>query len=71
MEAYKQIRRDFLGACVMILLIALAQNYFNIGYDDTDSLETSERSGLRLYKDHGTGIEYISSGGNLIRRVYK
>ena len=31
-------------------------------YDDTDDQTNRTRSGLKLYKDHGTGCEYLSSG---------
>lgn len=32
-------------------------------YDSTDDAENSERSGMRLYIDHGTGCQYLSGGG--------
>jgi hypothetical protein len=33
-----------------------------VGYDDTDNTTTKERSGLRLYTDYGTGLQYIGGG---------
>ena len=68
MEVYNQIKKDigrFLFVVVGAIIIIWA---FNIGYDVTDDKENSKRSGLRYYKDYGTGIEYISDGNTLIPR---
>lgn len=42
---------------------------FDWGVDDTDR-DGFNRSGLRILRDHGTGLEYLSDGrGGLIRRL--
>ena len=39
--------------------------------DDTDSANTRKRSGLSLYTDYGTGLQYIKGGmfGTMIPRL--
>lgn len=55
----------FLLWCVVGMLII---NTFGCQLDPTDK-DGWNRSGLKYYKDHGTGIEYISGrNGNLIER---
>lgn len=46
----------------------------SLGYgmrDDTDSVNTRKRSGLTLYTDYGTGLQYIRGGmfGQMIPRL--
>jgi len=49
-----------------VLIITLAANYFRWGYDDTDDKRPGEmfgkRSGLTLYTDHLTGVQYVKAG---------
>lgn len=42
--------------------------YFDVGVDPTDK-DGFNRSGLRYYKDYGTGVEYIGNGKCIIERV--
>lgn len=51
----------------IMFVIQLLANAFNYGIDPTDK-DGWNRSGLRYYKDHGTGIEYISNGTCIIPR---
>lgn len=43
-----------LGACVWF------RNKFDVGTDDSDK-NGSERSGLRVYTDHATGVQYLGT----------
>lgn len=53
---------------VSILLFKLVLGYFDIGLDSTDK-DGFNRSGLHLYTDYKTGIEYLGDGnGALIER---
>ena len=36
-------------------------NYFKIGFDDSDNLKTKTRSGLKVYTDYKTGLQYIGT----------
>jgi hypothetical protein len=51
---------------VAVIAISLAANYFRWGYDDTDDKKPGamfgKRSGLTLYVDHMTGVQYIKAG---------
>ena len=50
---------------IFIILVSLATwtfNYFTIEFDSTDNYTTKERSGLTLYTDHATGLQYIRGG---------
>lgn len=52
-----------LSAVIMLICAA-----FDVGIDDTDA-SGFHRSGLRLLRDPGTGMEYLSDGkGGLVRR---
>lgn len=54
---------------LLVYLLTLLAAVFDWGVDDTDR-DGFHRSGLRLLRDHGTGIEYLSDGrGGLIRRL--
>jgi len=64
-----------LGAIWMILIVAWLIAY-SLGFgfrDDTDSKATRKRSGLSLYVDYGTGVQYVRAGlfGGLSVRVDK
>jgi hypothetical protein len=64
-------------AFVHVLIIAAAlfcawtivRNSFGIGLDDTDK-DGWNRSNLRIYTDHKTGLQYLgTSGGGLTPRL--
>jgi len=50
----------------VIVVVALVANRFRWGYDDTDNRKPGEffgkRSGLTLYTDHLTGVQYVKGG---------
>lgn len=53
---------------VFVILLTFVFGAFDLFTDDTDK-DGFNRSGLRLLRDHGTGIEYLSDGkGGLVRR---
>jgi len=54
---------------LFILILMTLQKYSN--YDDTDDKEKKERSGLVLYTDHKTGLQYIRGGlfGGILPRL--
>lgn len=60
-----------------IVVISLAGNYFRWGYDDTDDKRPGKmfgkRSGLTLYTDHSTGVQYVKCGlfGGVTPRISK
>lgn len=57
----------FIGI-VISLSIKIASNTFSWWIDDTDA-SGWKRSGLKLYIDHKTGVQYLSDGKNLVVRV--
>ena len=69
MEVYKEIKKD-VGFIFLIYFVILGfQALFNIGLDDTDN-PNGTRSGMKLYTDYGTGVQYLSVGdGQLIPRL--
>lgn len=57
----------FIGAAA----IYLTMNVFSIGLDDTD-VDAWHRSGLAIYTDHKTGVQYLGTrNGGLAVRVDK
>lgn len=53
---------------ILIGLLSFARLVFGWGVDSTDR-NTWRRSGLTLYTDYGTGVQYLSDGkGGLVRR---
>ena len=67
MEIYKEIKKDLLRLCVIILLLQFAWVVLPVGRDDTDG---ESRSGLRLRTDARTGCQYLeSTGGGLTPRL--
>ena len=40
-------------------------------YDDTDDIKNKKRSGLTLYTDYKTGVQYIGRWGSLCPRIDK
>ncbi len=52
------------------VIAALLLNYDKLCRDSTDAPGRGGRSGLTLYVDHGTGVEYVSTiMGGLTPRV--
>lgn len=50
----------------------LAYNTWNgWDYDSTDDIKNKDRSGLRIYTDHATGVQYVGNGwfGGITPRV--
>lgn len=49
-----------------IIAISLVANYFRWGFDDTDDKRPGRmfgaRSGLTLYTDYATGVQYVKCG---------
>lgn len=56
---------------IIFIVIVVAREAFKLGYDDTDSKEKGERSGMTLYIDYRTGLHYIKGGlfGTMIPRL--
>jgi hypothetical protein len=57
-----------MAAAIGIMLITSILNTvhsWTAPYDTTDDLAAGERSGLRIFIDHGTGVQYVAtpSGG--------
>ena len=54
----------------LVLFSYILQDY-GIKYDSTDSSKLEKRSGLSLYTDYGTGLQYIKGGlfGDIIPRL--
>jgi len=53
---------------IALVVFNVARWQFEWGKDDTDP-EGKGRSGLRLYIDHGTGVQYVSDGNSLTPRL--
>ena len=47
---------------VLTILLLISAASLLQPYDDTDNAEEGERSGFRLYTDHGTGCQYLRAG---------
>ena len=62
---------------LIVVVIAISSMYFRWGYDDTDDPRSGElfgrRSGLTVYTDHRTGVQYVKAGlfGGIHPRVDK
>lgn len=58
-------------AIIFILILLLVYKIFPLKYDSTDNWETQKRSGLVLYTDYGTGLQYIKGGpfGGITPRI--
>ena len=53
---------------IIILALVMARNFLGIGVDDTD-VSVWDRSGLRVYTDAKTGVQYLSDGhGGMVVR---
>ena len=48
--------------------VPIIKNIFSVGVDDTDA-DAWNRSGMRVYTDHKTGVQYLGarSGGLAVR----
>jgi hypothetical protein len=53
------------------LIIKYSYNYFTIGFDDTDDKVNKKRSGLTVYTDYKTGLQYLKSGNAMFPRFDK
>ena len=56
---------EALGKLVFIVVAIVIIQYLvdkYMAYDDTDDKENKERSGLVLYTDYKTGIQYVKGG---------
>jgi len=64
----------YIGEILLILIVVLviwnlARYVFDIGVDDSD-LSSSKRSGLTIYTDYKTGVQYVGTqNGGLSVRV--
>ena len=51
---------------VLLMIISALANHFRLGFDDTDDLRPGRffgaRSGLTVYTDHKTGVQYVKAG---------
>lgn len=61
MTSYKEFKLDLIFGSIACLILYLAMNLLEIGYDSTDD---NWRSGLGLYTDAMTGCQYLSAGGS-------
>lgn len=67
--AVKRIAEILLIGLVVVVTYKGACYLFEWGKDDTDPIDKG-RSGLTLYTDHGTGVQYLSDGnGGLTPRL--
>lgn len=53
---------------ILVGVISLVSSLLGIGVDDTDR-DAWHRSGMSLYTDYGTGVQYLSAGGALTPRI--
>jgi len=54
---------------IVVVIINITRNTFSIGVESTDK-DGWNRSGLIIYTDHKTGVQYLSTKeGHLIPRV--
>ncbi len=59
---------------LLLVFIIVTTSCLRVGYDATDDYQNARRSGLTLYTDYGTGVQYVRSGwffGNLTPRLGK
>jgi len=67
----------FLIFIAALIAISFAGDYFRWAYDVTDDYRPGKlfgkRSGLSVYTDHATGIQYVKAGlfGDITPRLYK
>ena len=56
----------FLCFMAGVMFMSFLGDYFRWGYDPTDDMRkgqlTGRRSGLTLYTDHQTGMQYVKGG---------
>ena len=46
---------------IIDFVISHITDYFKIGFDDSDNLKAKTRSGLKVYTDYKTGLQYIGT----------
>jgi len=52
--------KEYFGVIVIFVLIYfILRSFFFWGFDDTDDYVNKRRSGLILYTDHRTGLQYV------------
>lgn len=76
MSEYRKLGREFakgvIDVLAVLLIISIIISFiWGVYFQDTDNTDKNkyERSGMILYKDHGTGIEYLGTpNGGLVRR---
>ncbi len=68
MELYKQIKIDLSLIIIIYVLVHILSNYLQLDFDSTDNKLTNTRSGIKLYTDYGTGIEYIRIADTVFQR---
>ena len=72
MEIYNEIKKDLAKFILLYVVTMIAMNELGIGFDDSDDYKNRKRSGLKVYTDYKTGIQYLgTSDGGLVRREYK
>lgn len=52
--------RTILGLMLALLLLNAIADAYRWGFDDTDNVETGERSDMSVFTDHGTGCQYLA-----------
>lgn len=61
---------NYLGVIISLLILVSIAIQFTGGGFDRDDTDGSERSGLKLHTDHGTGCQYVSTpGGGITPRM--
>ena len=56
------MKKYFYRLAIVLFIYLCLRSFFFWGADDTDNHQTKTRSGLILYTDHGTGLQYIKGG---------
>ena len=73
MKLYNEIKKDLFWFLIILIMLSYLSDYYKIGFDDSDNNITHERSNLKIYTDHLTGVQYIKFGmfGPVINRLDK
>jgi len=67
--ALSYIATFFIGVIIIIGLFILIGNFFNVNVDDSD-FSSWNRSGLKIYTDYKTGVQYLGTkSGHLTPRI--
>lgn len=67
--AITTVGKYLLYAIAFLVVLTLFVNFMGWGVDNSDA-SAWERSGLRIYTDHLTGVQYVSDGNSLTVRVH-